>query len=57
MTLLQSALVPARLVDEDKSDSDTRYRFVDEGLPNYLWMMVARNQFHGPSVGAAKVAA
>jgi Cdc6-like AAA superfamily ATPase len=57
MNLVQSALVPSRLVDEDNSDSEARYRFVDEGLPNYLWMMVARNQFHGVADEAAKAAA
>ena len=46
VALLQSELLPSGLIDADEADTETRYRFIDEGLANYLWMLVARTQFH-----------
>ncbi len=55
--LVQTALVPSHLVDEESVDGEPRYRFIDEGLANYLWMMVARNQFHLVAAERARAAA
>jgi hypothetical protein len=46
VALLQSDLMSSGLIDADEADTETRYRFIDEGLANYLWMLVARTQFH-----------
>ncbi len=45
--ILQNDLIAFGLVDSDTTDGESRFRFVDEGLANYLWMLVARTQFHG----------
>ncbi len=49
LALLQKDLIGSGLVDSDTTDSEARYRFIDEGLANYLWMLVARTQFHRDS--------
>lgn len=46
IALLESELLSSGLIDVDEADTETRYRFMDEGLANYLWMLVARTQFH-----------
>lgn len=42
--MVEKTLIPAGLVEVGGEDPEPRYRFIDEGLPNYLWLMVARNQ-------------
>ncbi len=54
MAIIQNDLAASGLIEVDAADTESRYRFVDEGLANYLWMIVARTQFHS---GVAKVAA
>jgi Cdc6-like AAA superfamily ATPase len=54
MALVQNNLATSGLIEVDAADTEPRYRFVDEGLANYIWMIVARTQFHR---GTAKVAA
>lgn len=44
LKLIDSMLVPAGLIEVGSADPEARFRFIDEGLPNYLWMMVARTQ-------------
>ena len=57
LALMESKLVTAGLVDTDPAEPDPRYRFIDEGLANYLWMMVARTQFHDADTKAVKARA
>jgi hypothetical protein len=57
MALITGDLIPSGLVELDATDADARYKFVDEGLPNYLWMLVARTQFHGAGAGDTKASA
>jgi hypothetical protein len=52
--MVEQTLIPAGLVELGGEDPEPRYKFVDEGLPNYLWLMVARNQMQ---VGAVRSAA
>lgn len=44
MRLVETTLLPAGLIEIGAADPEPRYKFIDEGLPNYLWMMVARRQ-------------
>jgi hypothetical protein len=52
--MVEKILIPAGLVELGGDDPEPRYKFIDEGLPNYLWLMVARNQMQ---VGAIRSAA
>ena len=51
--MVEKTLVPAGLIEVDGDDLDPRYRFVDEGLPNYLWLMVARDQIQKGAIRSA----
>lgn len=43
--LIESNLVKIGLIEMDATGDEPQYRFVDEGVPNFLWMIVARSQF------------
>jgi AAA domain len=51
--MVEKTLMPAGLVETGLDDPEPRYRFIDEGLPNYLWLMVARNQMQAGAVRSA----
>ena len=42
--MVETILIPAGIIEAGGEDPEPRYRFIDEGLPNYLWLMVARNR-------------
>lgn len=44
--MVDNVLIPSGLIESGGEDPEPRYRFVDEGLANYLWLMVARNRMH-----------
>jgi AAA domain len=50
--MVEKTLIPAGLVEMVGDDPEPRYRFIDEGLPNYLWLMVARTQIQAGAVRA-----
>jgi hypothetical protein len=51
--MVEKTLIPAGLVELGGDDPEPRYKFVDEGLPNYLWLMVARNQMQAGAMRSA----
>lgn len=51
--MVEKTLLPAGLVETGGDDPEPRYRFIDEGLPNYLWLMVARNQIQAGAIRSA----
>lgn len=51
--MVEKTLVPAGLIEAGGDDPEPRYKFVDEGLPNYLWLMVARNQMQAGAIRSA----
>jgi Cdc6-like AAA superfamily ATPase len=53
LKLIASELMGANLVVEEPGPMEKRFKFTDEGLPNYLWTMVAREQFRTKAVKAA----
>ena len=44
---IREELIPIRLMVQEGSGSDARYRFVDEGLQSFLWISLARNRLLG----------
>jgi AAA+ ATPase superfamily predicted ATPase len=55
--LLDTVLVKSGLIETDANGDDPQYRFIDEGLPNFLWMVVARSQFQNGKPERAKAKA
>lgn len=53
LKLISVDLAQQGLMIIEETDIEPRYRFVDEGLPNYIWMSVARHQFRSKSLKAA----
>jgi hypothetical protein len=51
--MVEKTLIPAGLVELGGDDPEPRYKFVDEGLPNYLWLMVARKQMQAGAIRSA----
>jgi hypothetical protein len=51
--MVEKTLIPAGLIEAGGDDPEPRYKFVDEGLPNYLWLMVARNQIQAGAIRSA----
>lgn len=51
--MVEKTLIPAGLVEAGGDDPEPRYKFVDEGLANYLWLMVARDQMHAGTTKSA----
>ncbi|MEK6637135.1 MAG: ATP-binding protein [Pseudomonadota bacterium] len=51
--MVEKTLIPASLVELGGTDPEPRYKFIDEGLPNYLWLMVARNQIQAGAIRSA----
>ena len=51
--MVEKTLIPAGLVEAGGDDAEPRYRFIDEGLANYLWLMVARDQMQRGAIRSA----
>jgi Cdc6-like AAA superfamily ATPase len=54
--LIEAELTREGLIDQDTSGPEARYRFSDEGMANYLWVMVARQQFRAQRMAKSKQA-
>lgn len=46
-SFIHDELIPVRLMVQEGSGADARYRFVDEGLQGFLWISLARNRLLG----------
>lgn len=44
---IHDELIPMRLMLQEGSGADARYRFVDEGLQSFLWISLARHRLLG----------
>jgi len=44
---IRDELIPIRLMIQEGSGRDARYRFVDEGLQSFLWITLARSRLLG----------
>ena len=53
IAMVEKTLIPAGLIETGVDDPEPRFRFIDEGLPNYLWLMVARNQIGTGAIRSA----
>jgi Cdc6-like AAA superfamily ATPase len=51
--MIDNRLIPAGLIESSGDAAELRYKFVDEGLPNYLWLMVARNELRAKDAKTA----
>jgi Cdc6-like AAA superfamily ATPase len=51
--LVSGELSKVGLIVEEKGPIESRYKFIDEGLPNYIWTIIAREQFKTKTQEAA----
>ena len=44
---IRDELIPIKLMIQEESGAEARFRFVDEGLQSFLWISLARNRLMG----------